>query len=226
MGFDHMKVALSVGVQRMVRSDLASAGVIFTLDTDTGHRGVVLVTSSFGLGESVVQGRVIPDQFCRAQGSAPRRLSADRPAADRREGDTLVYDESGHRGVKTERVPDEERATLVPRRRGRSARSRRGRSSIEDHYSRVRGAGHADGHRVGQGRPDRAALHRPGAPRDGAEPASARRSSGMCKLDGQATALVTGLAIGDAVAGGRARVIRDPSREAEVQKGDVARHRR
>ena len=63
MGFDHMQVALSVGVQKMVRSDLASAGVIFTLDPDTGHRGVVLVTSSFGLGESVVQGRVVPDQF-------------------------------------------------------------------------------------------------------------------------------------------------------------------
>ena len=63
MGFEHMRVALSVGVQRMVRSDLASAGVIFTLDTDTGHRGVVLVTSSYGLGESVVQGQVAPDQF-------------------------------------------------------------------------------------------------------------------------------------------------------------------
>ena len=63
MGFDHTTIALSVGVQKMVRSDRASAGVIFTLDPETGHRGVVLVTSSFGLGESVVQGRVAPDQF-------------------------------------------------------------------------------------------------------------------------------------------------------------------
>lgn len=63
MGFAHAKVALSVGIQKMVRSDLASAGVIFTLDPETGHRGVVLVTSSWGLGESVVLGKVVPDQL-------------------------------------------------------------------------------------------------------------------------------------------------------------------
>ena len=63
MGFGHTQVALSVSVQKMVRSDLASAGVIFTLDPETGHRGVVLVTSSYGLGESVVQGKVAPDQL-------------------------------------------------------------------------------------------------------------------------------------------------------------------
>ncbi len=63
MGFDHLKVALSVGVQPMVRSDLASAGVIFTLDTESGFRDVVGVTSSYGLGETVVQGIVIPDEW-------------------------------------------------------------------------------------------------------------------------------------------------------------------
>src|SRR5204862_1243163 len=63
MGFDHLDVALSVGVQKMVRSDKASSGVLFTLDTESGHRGVVLVTSSYGLGEAIVQGQVVPDQF-------------------------------------------------------------------------------------------------------------------------------------------------------------------
>ena len=63
MGFGHLDVALSVGVQKMVRSDLAAAGVIFTLDTESGHRGMVLVTSSWGLGENIVQGRIVPDQF-------------------------------------------------------------------------------------------------------------------------------------------------------------------
>jgi pyruvate,water dikinase len=63
MGFSHESVALSVGIQKMVRSDRASAGVIFTLDPESGHRGVILVTSSWGLGESVVQGHVAPDQF-------------------------------------------------------------------------------------------------------------------------------------------------------------------
>lgn len=62
-GFDHFKVALSVGVMKMVRSDLASSGVAFTLDTETGFRDVVFVTGSYGLGENVVQGNVDPDEF-------------------------------------------------------------------------------------------------------------------------------------------------------------------
>src|SRR5208337_651324 len=61
--FDHQSVALSVGVQHMVRSDLGSAGVMFTLDTDSGFREVVFITSSYGLGETVVQGAVNPDEF-------------------------------------------------------------------------------------------------------------------------------------------------------------------
>lgn len=61
--FDHFKVALSVGVMKMVRSDLASSGVIFTLDTKSGFRDVVFVTGSYGLGENVVQGKVDPDEF-------------------------------------------------------------------------------------------------------------------------------------------------------------------
>ena len=62
-GFTHAEVALSAGVQRMVRSDLGSAGVIFTIDTESGFKDVVLITSSFGLGETVVQGSVNPDEF-------------------------------------------------------------------------------------------------------------------------------------------------------------------
>lgn len=62
-GFDHLKVALSVGVMKMVRSDLASSGVIFTLDTETGFRDVVFITGAWGLGECIVQGRVDPDEF-------------------------------------------------------------------------------------------------------------------------------------------------------------------
>src|SRR5580693_1656824 len=61
--FDHNAVALSVGVQHMVRSDLGAAGVMFTLDTDSGFRDVVFITSSYGLGETVVQGAVNPDEF-------------------------------------------------------------------------------------------------------------------------------------------------------------------
>jgi pyruvate,water dikinase len=62
-GFDHLKVALSVGVQKMVRSDLASSGVMFSIDTETGFPRIVLITGAFGLGETVVQGMVEPDEF-------------------------------------------------------------------------------------------------------------------------------------------------------------------
>jgi pyruvate,water dikinase len=62
-GFDHFKIALSIGIMKMVRSDLAASGVMFTLDTETGFRDVVLITGAYGLGESVVQGAVDPDQF-------------------------------------------------------------------------------------------------------------------------------------------------------------------
>ena len=62
-GFDHSLVSLSVGVQHMVRSDLGSSGVMFTLDTDSGFREVVFITASYGLGETVVQGAVNPDEF-------------------------------------------------------------------------------------------------------------------------------------------------------------------
>lgn len=61
--FNHLKIALSVGVQKMVRSDLASSGVIFTLDTETGFSGVVLINSIFGIGEMIVQGKITPDEF-------------------------------------------------------------------------------------------------------------------------------------------------------------------
>lgn len=110
MGFDHVSIALSVGVEKMVRSDRASAGVIFTLDPETGHRGVVLVTSSWGLGESVVQGRVAPDQFVVHKetlkgGFAPivwKKLGTKEVR--------LVYDEEGHRQVRNESVPAVDRA--------------------------------------------------------------------------------------------------------------------
>ena len=62
-GFDHMAIALSIGVQKMVRSDLATSGVMFSIDTETGFRDVVFITAAYGLGENVVQGTVNPDEF-------------------------------------------------------------------------------------------------------------------------------------------------------------------
>ncbi|MDP4528671.1 phosphoenolpyruvate synthase [Alkalimonas delamerensis] len=110
-GYDHRGVALSAGVQRMVRSDCASSGVMFTLDTESGFDDVVFVTSSFGLGEMVVQGAVNPDEFYVHKPT----LLAGRPAVVKRNlGSKLVQmvysSEQGHgKQVLVEDVPAEQR---------------------------------------------------------------------------------------------------------------------
>src|SRR4029079_12925080 len=79
-GFTHSEVALSAGIQRMVRSDVVASGVMFTLDTESGFDQVVLITASYGLGETIVQGQVNPDEFYVYK----RGLEAGRPAILRR----------------------------------------------------------------------------------------------------------------------------------------------
>ena len=107
-GFTHADVALSAGIQRMVRSDLAASGVMFTLDTESGYNNAVFITSSVGLGEMVVQGAVNPDEFYVHKPT----LEAGRPAILRRSvGDKamrMVFSEPGSREpVRTEQTPPE-----------------------------------------------------------------------------------------------------------------------
>ncbi len=109
-GFEHRHVALSAGIQRMVRSDIAASGVLFTLDTESGFRDAVFITASYGLGEMVVQGAVNPDEFYVHKPT----LAAGRPAILRRSvGDKairMVYSEPGSESpVRTEEVPEAER---------------------------------------------------------------------------------------------------------------------
>ncbi len=109
-GFEHRHVALSAGIQRMVRSDQASSGVMFTLDTESGFRDVVFITASYGLGEMVVQGAVNPDEFYVHKAT----LAAGRPAVLRRSvGDKairMVYADTGSDApVRTEEVPEADR---------------------------------------------------------------------------------------------------------------------
>ena len=137
-GFDEVPIALSIGVQRMVRSDLGSSGVMFTLDTETGFRDVVLINASFGLGETVVQGSVTPDEYCVFKPTLQQDL---KPIIQKTVGSKefkLVYDEGGSRAVKTVPVAaadraryaltDDEILTLA-----------RWACAIELHYSRARG---------------------------------------------------------------------------------------
>jgi pyruvate, water dikinase len=219
MGFDHQSVALSVGVQKMVRSDKASAGVIFTLDPETGHRGVILVTSSWGLGESVVQGRVAPDQFVVHKAALKAGFA---PLVWKKLGTKearLVYDEEGHRQVRNERVADADRArfslsdeevlTLA-----------RWAAKVEDHYSSRRDAdvpmdiewakdGVTGELYFVQARPETVHSRR------------AHPKLHLYAMKGRATPIAQGLAIGDGVVHGRVRVLRDPREAAQLQPGDI-----
>jgi pyruvate,water dikinase len=106
-GFDHFSVKLSIGIQRMVRSDLASSGVIFTLDPESGFRNVVLITSGYGLGESIVAGRVDPDEYLVFK---PTLTSGKSPIIRTKCGakqTRIVYSGQGTRTTKTVSVPPE-----------------------------------------------------------------------------------------------------------------------
>lgn len=112
-GYSHRAVALSVGVQKMVRSDLACAGVIFTLDTESGFRDVVHLTGAWGLGETVVKGQVNPDEIAIHK---PTLALGFRSIVRRDAGDKavkLVYDEGGRGTTKLQRVPAADRKRLV-----------------------------------------------------------------------------------------------------------------
>ena len=120
-GFAHADVALSAGVQRMVRSDLGAAGVMFTLDTESGFDQVVFITAAYGLGETVVQGAVNPDEFYVYK----RNLAAGRPAILRKIGRRQGAADGLHRATQRRQVDGDRRvagrrarAVLDHRRRG------------------------------------------------------------------------------------------------------------
>ena len=138
-GFDHFRVALSVGVMKMVRADLAASGVIFTLDTESGFRDVVFVTGSWGLGENVVQGKVDPDEFYVHK---PTFRQGYRAVLSRRLGKKqtrLVY-ARGHGEASTRNLPtrrsERERSCLTDAEVLELADSA---IRIEDHYSELAG---------------------------------------------------------------------------------------
>lgn len=111
-GFDHRAIALSIGVQRMVRSDKGSAGVIFSVDTESGLSSVILITASYGLGEAIVQGRVVPDEYVVSKATLRHPY---RPIIARRCGSKkvqIVYDERASTRVIEVPVPLEQRNHL------------------------------------------------------------------------------------------------------------------
>ncbi|HSQ58226.1 MAG TPA: PEP/pyruvate-binding domain-containing protein, partial [Gemmata sp.] len=136
-GFDHLAVALSVGVQKMVRSDLGAAGVLFTIDTESGFPDVVLINSAFGLGESVVKGRVDPDEYLVFK---PTLGKGHRPILKRAVGgkqEKLIYATRGQ-STRVVPLPAEDRARLSLTDDEVLLLARWG-CQIEDHYSKKSG---------------------------------------------------------------------------------------
>jgi pyruvate,water dikinase len=174
-GFDHFKIALSIGVQHMVRSDLASAGVIFTLDTETGFRDAVLINAAYGLGENVVQGSVNPDEYCVFKPTL--KLGLCKPLLQKRVGNEGIQAHLRPR----RRQNGEERAgprgrpgPLCHRRTRTSSQLARWACVIEDHYSAKRGQPTPMDIEWAKDGETWRALHRAGAARDRAV-AQARR---------------------------------------------------
>lgn len=212
-GYDHRGVALSAGIQRMVRSDLASSGVMFTIDTESGFDQVVFITSAFGLGEMVVQGAVNPDEFYVHKPT----LAADRPAIVRRNMGSkkvrMVYADSQSHGeqVRIEDVPDVERDRFSLSDDEVEALARQA-VLIEQHYQRPMDIEWAkDGHTgklfIVQARPETV------------------RSNGQVmeryNLQGKGSVVVEGRAIGHRIGAGEVKVIHDISEMNRIEKGDV-----
>lgn len=213
-GFAHAEVALSAGVQRMVRSDTGAAGVMFTLDTESGFPGVVFITSSYGLGETVVQGAVNPDEFYVFK----ETLAKGKKAIIRRSlGSKLIQMQFAPVGSK-ERVQTVE---VSPELRNRFSISDEDITElakyaviIENHYGRPMdiewGKDGQDGKiYILQARPETVKSQ------------SAGQVELRYRLKGNSRVITTGRAIGQKIGGGPVRVIRDASEMDRVQPGDV-----
>jgi pyruvate, water dikinase len=213
-GFAHAEVALSAGIQRMVRSDLGAAGVMFTLDTESGFEDVVFITSSYGLGETVVQGAVNPDEFYVFKTT----LAQGKKAIIRRSlGSKLIQMQFAPAGS-AERVVT---VDVAPEMRNRFSLEDTDITElakfaviIEKHYGRPMdiewGKDGKDGRiYILQARPETVKSQ------------AAGQVEMRYKLKGNSTVLVKGRAIGQKIGAGPVRIIRDPSEMDRVQPGDV-----
>nr|MBP8098542.1 phosphoenolpyruvate synthase [Arenimonas sp.] len=212
-GYKHEDVSLSAGVQLMVRSDLGAAGVLFTLDTESGFRDVVFITSSYGLGENVVQGAVNPDEFYvykptllagkpailrRTLGSKEIRMVHSAAAAERVRNEATPADLRSKFSISDEDVEELARQSLV----------------IERHYERPMDIEWAKDGVTGK-------LYivqaRPETVKSRTKLAQLERYT----LQAKGKVLVEGRSIGHRIGAGRARVVRNIAQMNEFQAGDV-----
>lgn len=219
MGFDHFQVELSVGVQKMVRADLASSGVLFTLDTETGFPDVVYINSAWGLGENIVGGKVTPDQFYVHK---PTLEEGYKPLIRKQTGakkTRLVYDESARGEVKDVPVPEEERDRLSLEDE-EVLQLARWAIAVEDHYSERNGRQtFVDMEWAKDGRTGELYVlqARPETVHGGGENTKIR----LYNLMESGEVLLEGLAVGEAISSGEVRVMEDSGELESFQEGEV-----
>ncbi len=213
-GFEHMKIALSVGVQKMVRSDKASAGVLFTLDPESGFRKVVVINGSWGLGESVVQGQVTPDEFTVFKPLIGKEGCL--PIIDRTLGAKerkIVYGSGRSETTKNVTTSKKEQGSFCLSDK-EIMQLARWACTIEDHYGRPMDIEWAkDGERdelfIVQARP---------------ETVESRKEAAALKtyrLKEKGEVLLKGLSIGQAIASGKAQIIRDAAEIDRFTEGSI-----
>src|SRR3569623_1169354 len=220
-GFDHMSGALSIDIQKMARADLGAAGVMFTLDTETGFRGVVFINAAYGLGENVVQGSVNPDEFYVFKTTL---ASGHRPILKRQLGSKerkLVYAADAIAGVSTRNIPvkkeERERFALTD---DEALQLARYATVIEQHYSKQAGRpmpmdiewakdGVSNKLFILQARPE--TVHA----------AKSSHALETYRLDQRGPLLATGKSVGQKIAAGTARVILEAKDMGELEPGEV-----
>ncbi len=207
----HLKFALSVGVQKMVRSDLASSGIMFTLDTESGFRDIVLINSIFGIGEMIVQGSVTPDEFYVFKPTLEKGFPAIIRKDLGRKNKEYIYKKGG--GLLERKVPDKKAMKFSITDEEILQLAKWG-VIIEKHYKRPQDIEWAKDGKTGelfivQSRPE--TIH-------AAKKGNTYREY---KLDTDKKPILSGIAVGEKIGTGKVRVIEDVSKIESFKKGDV-----
>jgi pyruvate,water dikinase len=218
-GFDHFQVALSIGLQRMVRSDLASSGVMFSIDTESGFRDAVLINAAWGLGENVVQGAVNPDEFYVFK---PTLMKGFKPILEKKTGSKefkMVYDSGGGKMVKNVPVSEADRAAFCVSEEDILTLARWA-CTIEDHYTKKKGSfcpmdmewakdGKTGELFIVQARPETVQSQRDFTHLE------------VYKLNDKGKVLVSGRSVGEKIASGVVRVVKSAANLSLVKEGDI-----
>lgn len=218
-GFDHFQVALSIGVQRMVRSDLASSGVMFSIDTESGFKDAVLINAAWGLGENVVQGAVNPDEFYVFK---PTLLKGFKPILQKKTGSKefkMVYDSGGGKMVKNVPVSDADRAAFCVSDEDILTLARWA-CTIEAHYTKKKGSfcpmdmewakdGKTGELFIVQARPETVQSQRDFTHLE------------VYKLKEKGKVLASGRSVGEKIASGVVRVVKSAANLSLVKDGDI-----